>query len=528
MFRRRTQSAAYWQEEYTVTEQDLEYLYGLFLEDERPRTTQELALEVIRYRCQQEEALIQRELAKGTLFQPKLSYAVGEQVVFPMLDYAVGTVVSVREGHNPAYEPFKVIRVRFPERGEEREFAAEFPHPHPLNLEEGQKIVSEDLASPEEIYTWYGKSVERQLQQRLAESPDFVRFGEQWFLQGLLAEIHVGHLNIAEAMLDISAKPLPPEEILPELDLPPDMSQEVQIFSLNYALSQDGRFDDVGAGDQVLWYLYRLEPPEVVHPPRRLLYTPIPYDRSWLNEELLQLEREIDDEFSEWIAAPPPPDTAGVTITLTYPHRRVGTLPLTSRTRFLFPAGGNHQRTRITLIDGRTGEPMEGWVVYEHRYVFGLEQWYEENKIPSGAFIKLERAADPLTVIVDYLPRRLKREWVRVARVVDGQLLFEMRRKAIRCEYDELMIIGEDDTASVDTLWIETEEAQRSLYEILLEVFPELAKLSPQGTVHAKTLYNAVNVVRRCPPGPIFAEMASRPCFIPVGGGYWAYNEELC
>jgi len=40
----------------------------------------------------------------------------------------------------------------------------------------------------------------------------------------------------------------------------------------------------------------------------------------------------------------------------------------------------------------------------------------------------------------------------------------------------------------------------------------ELSKLNPQGHVHAIELYAAINVIRRCPPGPILAILASRPC----------------
>jgi hypothetical protein len=51
--------------------------------------------------------------------------------------------------------------------------------------------------------------------------------------------------------------------------------------------------------------------------------------------------------------------------------------------------------------------------------------------------------------------------------------------------------------------------------------------LSPQNTVHAKTIYSAVNMVRRCPPGPIFAELVRQPCFISMGENYWRFNASL-
>jgi hypothetical protein len=58
----------------------------------------------------------------------------------------------------------------------------------------------------------------------------------------------------------------------------------------------------------------------------------------------------------------------------------------------------------------------------------------------------------------------------------------------------------------------------------MIRLVQELVKLSPQGTVHAKTIYNVVNVLRRTAPGPIFAILSVEPCFVPMGGGYWTFD----
>jgi hypothetical protein len=90
-----------------------------------------------------------------------------------------------------------------------------------------------------------------------------------------------------------------------------------------------------------------------------------------------------------------------------------------------------------------------------------------------------------------------------------------------------LMIIGENDPGGIDVISNNAEQHNRSILSILRFIFPELAKLNPQGTVHAKTLYSAVNVVRRCPPGPIFDELSTHACFIPMGHGYWTYDPSI-
>jgi len=525
MIQLKTQTVEYWQEDLVIDDQDLEHLYGLILESSVPQTLDQLAMALVEWRCRSEQATIKAELEKGEPYRPGDSYKVGQQIVFPALGYALATVTGVRPGYNPQYDPFKVIQMRF--EGEEgiREFAAELSHPHKLNVEEnGSELLVGEL-SPGELYAAFGSQVRQKLKERLqtGTSWEFVNLRDEWFLKGLTADIHVGHLNIAEAALDVKGATLSPEELLKVLELPTDLDQPAQIFSLNYALRSDDRFDDVGTDDNTLWFLRRLEPPEAIHPPRRLQYSPQPYSREKISDELLELEREIEDEATEPIVLGPYPQKKPIytaIFALTYPHYRVGTIPLSPRLVALFPQSST-QRTRITIIDGRSGQKMTGWVVHQHKYVYGLDKWYKEYNIPVGAYIKIEQTKDPLTFIVDYEPRRMKREWIRVAKVVKGKLTFEMQKRPIGCQYDEPMIVGEDKSADVDSLWVAAEETEKSMFEIIREVFPELAKLSPQGTVHAKTLYSAINVVRRCPPGPIFAELGTQDCFNPVGDGYW-------
>ena len=49
------------------------------------------------------------------------------------------------------------------------------------------------------------------------------------------------------------------------------------------------------------------------------------------------------------------------------------------------------------------------------------------------------------------------------------------------------------------------------------EMIREMSKLTPQGHVHAQELYSAVNIVKRVPPGPLFALLSSKPEFTHVG-----------
>lgn len=527
MIQLRTQTEAYWQE-YALSSEDVSCIYELILEAARPVSTQTLVQAVIEARYRQEERIVQAELSKGAAYQPRDRYQVGQKLVFPAFNYALATVVGTRPGRNPQYGDFTVIQVRFEGQDEIREFASELRGQHKLNRQEGEGewtiASSEQMAA--ELYEAYGSLVEQKLVSALATRGEFIRVGDTWFLRDLLTPITEGHLNIAEALIDIKAMPLPATELVPHLDLPAEVPEEIQLLSLTLALNADPRFDNVGDSGRDVWYLRRLTPIPVVNPPVHLRLVPEPYDRQTINQELLLIEREIDDEGSGEEVFGPSRPLYKTSLTLTYPHWRAGTLPLTVRTRGLFPTP-THHHSPIVLVDGQSGDRMQGWVVHEESFVFGLGDWYARYKLPVGAFVKLERTRDPRVIMVDLEARRLKPVWSKFAAVQDGRLVFQVRKMPVACEYDELMAIGEVDPQAIDELRLEVATSGDSLFQIMVRVMPELIKLSPQGTVHAKTIYTAVNILRRVPPGPIFALLSTEPCFVPMGGGYWTFDEAL-
>lgn len=520
MIQRKTQSPSYWTD-YAITSEDLQYLSTLLVEDELPRSTEELSRALVLHQARQEEALIDRALSEGTPYRPKRSYEVGERVVFPVLDYRAGEVVSVRPGHNPEYDSFKVITVAFDE-GEEREFAAEFENGHPLNEESATVTRDEGLHSPEELARQYAPKLEDRLGARLESEPDFIRLADKWFRRDLLVEVHEGHLNLAEAVLDVAGGgPLPTEALLGDVELPEEISPQLRVFSLNFSLQQDERFDEVGPSGEVLWYLRRLEPDAIQSTPIYLQYQPLPYEPPLLTSEMRSLERELDDEWSDLEL----PDRVSepVEIVLIYPHWRTGSLPLSNRLSRIFPSART-ERIRFTFVDGDTGEELPGWVVQQGRYVYGLKEWYRENGIPVGAYLEISSGDEPEEIVVRPRNRRSRREWVRVASIRNRKLAFEMHKEEIACDYDELMVIATDDLEDLEKLWRRTRQNDRSLDEVVGDVFPELVKLSPQGNVHAATLYSAVNVVMRTPPGPMLEVLVTSDRYAPVGDNYWVLH----
>jgi len=82
-----------------------------------------------------------------------------------------------------------------------------------------------------------------------------------------------------------------------------------------------------------------------------------------------------------------------------------------------------------------------------------------------------------------------------------------------------------DNLGAIDQVWEKLDERRTSLEKVVADTFRELAKLTTQSAVHARSLYSAVNVIRRAPPAPIFAELVSRPYFVHVGDAYWRFDD---
>ncbi len=515
----KTQTPSYWVGEFAIGDSDIEQLYNHLMEVERPQTAKQLARVIVHHRLNEEKNEIRRRLSGRSIYQPSRSYEIDDELVFPALQFAYGKVVSVREGANPQDGAFRVIGVDID--GKVREFASGLQREHPLNQANGDISTIFNIDSVDEVIQAHGDRITAALKEALEKRESFVRLSDQWFATELMEDINIGHMHLAEAVLDMSGGgPLSTDDIIVHLDLDPDVDVEVQRFSVNHALKNDSRFDEVAPAGKVAWYLRRLEPEGVRATPERLKYTPIPYDRALLSPQLSALEKELDDEWSELQTTSGPQP---VVLTLTYPHRWAGTLPLSARTSALFPPS-KAPRQLVTFVDETTGDEIKGWVVQQHRYVYGLNEWYAQNSIPVGGFVSLRPGPEPGVVMFGFDRRRGQREWVRLATVVEGSIKFDLHRRTIGCGFDDLMIVGTDFLSVMDEAWRRIERNQRSVSSLLAELLPELAALNPQNSVHAKTLYSAINMFRRVPPGPLFAELVRHPAFQSVGDHYWQFD----
>lgn len=525
MIHRQTQKPEYWST-LQVTPDDVDYLSNLLLETAVPKPASELALAVIRHRVEVENAELRRKLANRTIYQPKRKYAIGDELSFPALGFETGRVISLRPGRNPDAKEFDVILVEMA-GGIRREFAANYTLPHRLNDDAVLLSLSDDhsVLSPEQLHELYGDVVAAAIDAALEQHPDFLRVANDWFLRALMAEVNIGHLNLAEAVLDVAnGGPLTTSAILSELDLPPDIAGNLQEISLNTALAGDERFDDVSLSEEPCWFLRRLEPPEVRSMPPALRAATFAGGPVTLSDDLKALAAALDDEL-EMTGEPDTVESqdklASVQIVLTFPHRLAGTLGWSRRLAAVLPKV-NKPRVPVTFRDRANGREFLVWLVKDGRYIFGLGDWYEANDLPAGACIEISRGPADNVFIIDCKRHRPKREWVRFATNRDGHLRLETAQRAVGCEFDDLMSVFCDDVSALSSL---RGAHPRDVAQAVREAFPEIAKLSPQGNVHASTLYAVVNVITRASPMAVFSALSSSGAYQSVGDNYWHLSE---
>ena len=159
----------------------------------------------------------------------------------------------------------------------------------------------------------------------------------------------------------------------------------------------------------------------------------------------------------------------------------------------------------------------------EHGYVFGLREWYKANDLMPGSLVRIRRSDNPGEVIIEVKAYRTK-DWVRTVIIgADGGMVFAMLKQSISAEFNDRMAFAIPSLEAVDQLWLQ--DRKRPFEKLVADMIREMSKLTPQGHVHAQELYSAVNIVRRVPPAPLFALLASKPEFTHVGDLHFRLTE---
>jgi len=514
---------AYW-ENFTINDEDLEYLFSFLFENEKPLEIEKLVEALINFRIAKEIKLDQEKQAKrGTSYLPKDTHHVGQELVFPALDWKGGKVLSIRAGINPAYSPFNVIKVALDD-DTVLEFASGLEDhtlndPYPIN-------PSESESDEQKIIDEFGDKINKKLNIELIKNKELAKLGEQWFPKSMLIDFSQGHLNLAEAVLDMQlGGPIDTDKLLQEIDVDIKENPELIEFSFNYALQEDPRFDEVGTKGIFSWFLHRLEPEEVRNTPIYLRYLKEIDEPFELEQPDHDLIATIDDELIS-LNLESYQDNVKSSFALNFPHLQVGSIPLTPGIASIFPSAYESNRVKILLIDKDTNQEISCWVVRPNKYVFGLQKWYQDKELMSGSIINLEKSDDPGVVYIQAQKRRSNREWIKTVLVgADGGIVIALLKQAVSAGFAERLAISVPDPSAIEEIWKERVLKPKSLKSDIYKMMQELSKLNQQRHVHFLELYAAINIIRRCPPEPILHLLNKQQEFTHVGDYYYHLTE---
>ena len=513
----------YW-EDFSVKEKDIEYIYNLLLEKSIPLPSKDIADHLIEYRISEEKERLESQRSKqGNIYLPKDEFKVGDKLAFPSVEMQQGKVRSIRDGYNPDFTDLKVIDVEF-EGGNTRSFASKVDS-HPLN--HVLDIVEDDPnLNPVTVKENYAGMVKEKLEAALTENDDLVKIAGSWFPRSLLVDVHIGHLNLAEAVLEeAKGGPISSLDLMNQVELNANVEEKLLEFSFDLALQEDGRFDEVGPSGETLWFLKQLEPQAVQEKPFYLQYQPVDYPREAVSSFIEMFEGDLFDELESWDSADSVQES--VTIALSFPHWRSGTLPLSSTLKAMFPTAYEAPRVKFTFIDPLEKDKFSGWVVRTGKYIYGLSQWYEKHELLPGSLVTVEKGDHPGEIKIRFEKSRQNKEWLKTVLVgTDYGFVYAMLKHPINAAYNERMAIAIPDTNALDEIWKQKIYIKEPLEKSIMRVMRELAKLNPQGQVHAQELYAAINVIRRCPPGAMLYHLINNKQVAHLGDLYFRLSEK--
>ncbi len=509
----------------TITRADLQNLTNTLFEHEVPMDIDALARIFVATRIKTQEAEIAAKIKSlGKVYIPGETYAVDEAIVFPQMNWQSGRVVAVRPGINPQIGNFDVMTVSL-ENGSEKQFAANLPS-HDLN-DAIQEQPGSSTEKVDEILRTSGREIKASILGALKNQSELVRIGNAWFPQSLLVDMHKGQLNLVEALLDSqSGGPLSSAELIKEMELKSTDNPKLIEFSLNYALQEDNRFDEVGTSGQYSWFLRKLEPKYVLEKPITLQSVAPCLVFSELPEETQKLFSELNDELSysrKDLDLAPQKETAS--LVLNYPHWRAGSLPITPAVMGIFPSALETEHVKVEFVDDQN-QRISAWVVIPDRYVIGLREWFEAQDLIPGSIVEVSKTEHPGTIHIRAEKKRTNKEWIKTLLIgSDNGIVLTLQRQPISAGFYDRMAIKILDPDSLDTIWKERQSKKIPLEKDILRMVNELARLNNQSHVHFTDLYAAVNLVRRVAPHELLHALKTHENINYIGDNYYHLAE---
>jgi len=156
----------------------------------------------------------------------------------------------------------------------------------------------------------------------------------------------------------------------------------------------------------------------------------------------------------------------------------------------------------------------------------GLAAFYQKYGLMPGSLVSLAKGKKPGQAIVTARVRRPTRDWVRTVLVgSDGGIVFAMLKQNLTSEFNERMVIAVPDKEGVDEACLQVAKQHLPFEKLVDDMMNELVKMNVQGHVHAQALYSALNIIRRCPPGPLLAFLTGSSKYKHVGDLHYRLAE---
>ena len=513
----------YWQD-FAISQKDIENIYNLLLEKAVPLPASEILDFLINDRIKQElDSFQKQKTSQGNIYLPKDDFKVGDSLVFPALNLEKGKIKSIRDGNNPDYQDLKVIEVEF-ESGKSKSFASHLEK-HPLNqiLDIPENDPNLDPVLVKENFS---DILTQRLDEALILNEGLVKIAGNWFPRSLVVDVNIGHLNLSEAVLEeANGGPSSTADLMKQVELNANADQKLLEFSFDLALQEDGRFDEVGPTGETLWFLKELEPQDVKEVPLYLKYSPKEYSTEGLEEFMGMFEGNLYDELESLEIPSQQSDKAS--ISLSFPHLRSGTLPISKSLNKMFPSAYEAPRVKFTFYAPQENERFSGWVVRANKYIYGLDKWYQKNDLMPGSLVTVEKSKTPGEIIIKFEKSRQNKEWLKTVLVGSDQgFVFAMLKHPITASFNERMAVAIPDMNALDELWKNHIFEKESIEKTIIRVMRELAKLNPQRQVHAQELYAALNIFRRCPPSLVLFHLLKSDQVAHLGDLYFRINDK--
>ncbi|MGD0006116.1 MAG: winged helix-turn-helix domain-containing protein, partial [Anaerolineaceae bacterium] len=487
------------------------------------------------------------------LFDPSISYIPNEFVAIPLIGpqklrpdtWRIGLVKSTINVENPSQGSFQVVTVDV--AGRRQELAVNLPNASAWSIHFPPEDEDDLNWMVSDFTDAYYDSISSIVVSAIRTGKIKGKLlGDQILMEGSAATICEDERYYLEEIfneLTLQKPWMMTGEILSklrELGCLDAISDEIAGFVIDQVLSEQN-YRSLGEKQWTTQAMFEQLDREIA---RRMQ---VPVIRSKLTQELGQDDSEVFEsyeqvkleaegtatlaELGEDVAAElpastgwqPPSEPLPMPV-LTYIHFLQGFFPLSQQLRRAFDPQEDLLLVQIQVVED---DALPFLVNRSERVIKALDAGrvrtrFLELGIPAGIHLWLEYLGGVLYRIT---PRPLTTPVTvkcKLARVEEGKLHLEEADIEMRFEGDTRLFKAEMRFEDMEALFREAEQSDLSIFDAMYLAFKELAALHPDGLVHHVDLFNAVFLrYRMCSPRSVVAVLYSRPCFVPVGDGYF-------